>query len=183
MDERISKTLSNQKGFTLVEVMIALTLFSLFVTAFVMSQGSNITMSAQMSEDLMMSSLGERKMNEVLLDPPEFTNALENDVESSNFEEENYKKYKYIVEFKKFEIPDLSQLMGLAGSDEDAENNQQNNQIDSIKKMVFTKLKKNIETVMWQVRVTIINSETNYQHEVTSWITNDKARLDTGFGF
>lgn len=184
MDKGLAKFLSNQKGFTLVEVMIALTLFALFVTAFIMSQGSNITMSTQMSEDLIMSSLAERKMNEVLIDPPEFTNATENDVETKNFEEEGYKKYKYTIEFKKLEIPDLSQLMGQANSDEEAEeNNGPDNRNDSIRKMVFQKLKLNIERILWQVKVTITNSETDYKHEVTSWITNDKAKLDTNFGF
>jgi prepilin-type N-terminal cleavage/methylation domain-containing protein len=181
MDKRLEQIISSQKGFTLVEVMIALTLFALFVTAFIMSQGSNITMSAQMSEDLIVSSLAERKMNEILIDPPEFTNATENDVETKNFEQEGFKKYKYTIEYKKLEIPDLSQLMGKANSDEEAPN--PNDQNDSIKKMVFQKLKKNIEKVLWQVRVTITNTETDYKHDVTTWITNDKAPLDTNFGF
>ena len=187
MDKRLKnnnkRKILNQQGFTLVEVMIALTVFGLFVTAFIMSQGANITMSTQMSEDLIMSSLAERKINEVLINPPEFTNATENDVETKNFEEEGYKKYKYTIEYKKFEIPDLSQLMGKANSDEEESSYTQDNKADSLKKMVFEKLKKNIEQILWQVKITITNSETDYKHEVTSWMTNDKAKLDTNFGF
>ena len=36
------KGTSNTKGFTLLEIMIAMTVFSLFVTAFVVSQGNNL---------------------------------------------------------------------------------------------------------------------------------------------
>ena len=181
MDKGLRTFFNNQIGFTLVEVMIALTLFALFISAFIMSQGSNITMSMQMNEDLMLHNLAERKMNEVLMDPPVFTNATENDVETKNFEEDGYQKYKYTIEYKKLEVPDLAQLMGKTSDEMDSP--QGENRADAIQKMVFDKLKKNIELMIWQLKVTITNTETDYKYELTSWITNDQARLDTNFGF
>lgn len=116
MEKRLIFNL-HSKGFSLVEVMIAMTLFALFITAFLMSQGSNISGSINMEEDLTMQALAQRKINEVLLDKPTFTNATENDVETKNFEEEEYKRYKYTIEYVKLEFPNFQQL---TGSEEDA---------------------------------------------------------------
>ena len=172
-----SQTL-NSKGFTLVEVMIAMTIFALFTTAFLMSQGANIDDSSMMREDLVLHSLAKRKINEVLLDKPQFTNATEKDIDSKNFEEDEYKKYKWTVEYKKLEFPNFQQLTGVSEEDE---NPQDRNQ--AIKKMVFDKLKKNVELMLWQVQVTVTNTETDYSYTLSSWITNDEAQVDVNFGF
>lgn len=178
MAKELNSSLYKQKGFTLVEVMIAMTIFALFTTAFLMSQGANIDDSAMMQEDLILHSLAQRKINEVLIDKPQFTNATEKDVDSKNFEEDEYKKYKWTVEYKKLKFPNFQQLIG-ASEEEDAA--QDRNQ--AIKKMVFDKLKKNVELMLWQVQVTVENTETNYKYTLSSWITNDEAQLDVNFGF
>ncbi|MBC74454.1 MAG: hypothetical protein CME64_00405 [Halobacteriovoraceae bacterium] len=177
MDKRVIKT-TNSKGFSLVEVMIAMTLFALFITAFLMSQGSNISGSINMEEDLTMQALAQTKINEVLLNKPVFTNATENDVETKNFEEEDFKRYKYTIEYKKLEFPNFQQLTGTEEDDPYGENRS-----NAIKKMVFDKLKKNLEQILWQVRVTITNTETDYQYSLSTWLTNDDAKIDTNFGF
>lgn len=178
MAKKLTNFLSNSRGFTLVEVMIAMTIFALFTTAFLMSQGANIDDSSMMQEDLILHSLAQRKINEVLVDKPVFTNATEKDVKSKNFEEDEYKKYKWTVEYKKLKFPNFQQLIG-ANEEEDAA--QDRNQ--AVKKMVFDKLKKNVELMLWQVQVTVENTETNYKYSLTSWITNDEAQLDLNFGF
>jgi type II secretion system protein I len=167
-----------EKGFTLIEIMIAMTIFALFTTAFLMSQGTNISNSTLMQEDLILHSLAQRKINEVLIDKPVFTNATENDVESKNFEEKDYKKYKYTIEYKKLKFPNFQQLIGTSEEDENAQDPNQ-----AIKKMVFDKLKKNVEEMLWQVKVTVTNTETNYSFELSSWIRNDDAQVDVNFGF
>jgi len=172
------KKLNTESGFTLVEVMIAMTIFALFVTAFLMSQGTNIDNSSMMQEDIILHSLAQRKINEVLIDKPTFTNATENDVDSKNFSEEEYKKYKYTVEYKKLEFPNFQQLTGTS-----EENDQNQDPNKAVKKMVFDKLKKNVEQMLWQVQVTITNTETNYSFTTSSWITNDEAQIDVNFGF
>lgn len=180
MDKRIKEnSILNQLGFTLIEVMIAMTIFAVFISTFLMSQGTNITGSIQMAEDISMHNLAESKMNEVLLNPPNFSNALENDIESKNFEEEDYKTFKYTIQYKKLEIPNLNELMGETEQDDPSSESKNN----AIKKMVFDKLKKNMEEMVWQVKVTITNTENNYMYELTSWITNSKAKMDTNFGF
>lgn len=173
--------LDNQNGFTLVEVMIALTLFAVFTTVFIMSQATNQNNSALMSEDIKMHSLAEMKMNEIQLDPPRFTNATDNTKESKNFDIEGYKNYKYIIEYKKLKIPNINELTGKDEKD-DPNRESRNN---AIKKTVFKKLKENMERMIWQVKVTVINTETDgdYAYELTSWITNREAKIDINFGF
>lgn len=175
----ITKFTRTDKGFTLVEVMIAMTIFALFITAFLMSQGANISGSVTMEEDLVMQGLAERKISEVLLDKPVFTNATENDVESKKFEEEEFQKYKYTIQFKKLEFPNFEQLTGAESEEESA----QQDKNAAVKKMVFDKLKKNMEEILWQVRVTITNTETDYSYTLSTWLTNDRAKINTNFGF
>ena len=179
----MAKELENKftdKGFTLVEVMIAMTIFGLFITAFLMSQSANISSSVTMAEDLTLQSLAERKINEVLLDKPVFTNATENDVEIKKFEEEEFQRYQYKIEFKKLEFPNFNQLTGAGEEEEDPYGEDANS---AIKKMVFDKLKKNMEEILWQVRVTITNTDTDYSYSLSTWLTNDRAKIDTSFGF
>lgn len=164
-------------GFTLVEVMIAMTLFALFATAFLMSQGSNIESSTLMQEDLILHSLAQRKMNEALIDKPEFTPSTVNNIITRKFEEAEYKNYKYTIRYYRIEFPHFEQLIGM-----DQEDQMRQDQNQAVKKMVFDKLKRNIEEMLWQVEVIVENTETSYSLSLTSWITHDRAQLDTNFG-
>lgn len=166
----------NSKGFTLIEVMMAMTIFAVFITAILSSQSANVNQSMRMAEDLNLHSLAQMKINEVLLNPPVFTNATDNDAETGAFELEDFKDYKYKIEFSKTEFPNFDQL---TGSDE--EETQTKN--DAIKKLIFDKLKKNIELMIWQVKVTVTNTTTDYNYELSSWITNKDAKLDINFAF
>ncbi len=168
----------DDKGFTLVEVMIALTLFAVFATVFLMSQGTNQTNSQLMAEDIILHNLAEMKINEVILDPPKFTNATDKEKVSKAFDIEGYKNYKYTIEYKKLEVPNLNELMGKEKDDPNGESKS-----NAIKKMVFEKLKENMEKILWQVKITVENTDTNYAYELTSWITNTEAKIDTNFGF
>lgn len=165
--------IKNQKGFSLVEVMIALAIFSVFVTSLILTQSTNVNNSILMAEDLTLHNLAVSKMNEVLIQEKEFTNATEKDVDSGNFKDE-YQKYKYTIEYKKNKFPEFNQIMG-------QEEDEYSNKDETIKKKIFEKLKKNVETMIWQVKVTITNTETDYKYELKSWVTNHKAKLDLKF--
>ena len=66
-----------QKGFSLIEVMIALAIFSFFATAMLGELSYNVSSSMQMAKDLDLHNLAEMKMSEVLIGKKEFTNATE----------------------------------------------------------------------------------------------------------
>jgi type II secretion system protein I len=173
----VSKLKNSQDGFTLMEVMIAVSIFAAFITAFVTAQTGNVGNSVQMNETVILLRLCENKINEAILDPPKFTNLTDKEVETKNFTTEGYKKYKYTIEYKKVEFPDFNDITGQ--SEEDT-NRQGNDAL--VKKTLFKKLKENIEKIIWQVRVEVENTETLEKYELTSWVDNTNAQLDTNFG-
>ena len=191
MDQSLKST--NQKGFSLIEVLIAITLFAFFVTAFLTSQGYNVSDSQLSEEQLMLQQLCERKINELFLDPPKFQNIMGSMKETKTFEEKDLSGFEYTLEIKKLTIPDFGQLFGQKGSmtqeGQDAYQGNYMNQNSSssrngaIEKMVFEELKKNIEKIVWQARITVTNKETKYSYTLATWLTNYNERIQLNVGF
>jgi prepilin-type N-terminal cleavage/methylation domain-containing protein len=162
----------NKNGFTLLEIMIAMTVFSMFVTAFVVSQGNNLADSSNMRFEYQLKNLLEKEVNEIIINPPEFTPGLlitnENDYKTI----EDFEEYEKKVEWFEFLLPDLSQLNKKEGS-EDSESNQQ----DTIQTKITDSVSKNLKLLLWQLRVTIRHKETQKQMEATTWLVNQKAKV------
>lgn len=188
-----SKIIKNNFGFSLLEVMIAITLFAFFVTAYLTSQGYNVEDSRLSEEQLILQQLAERKITELVLDPPKFSNATANLKETKTFEEADLKGYEYTLEIKKVTIPDFAQLFAQQGAASDeAQDSYEGNYYNegtsnqrnaALEKMIFEELKKNIERVLWQARVTITNKETKYNYTLSTFLTNynEKIQLNVGF--
>ena len=170
--------IKNQNGFSLIEVMVALVIFSVIALPMIFTQSANIQSSINMNSDLTLHNLAEMKMNEVLVGPKEFTNATENDVDGGNFEIDGYQEFKYEVRITKIEFPNFSELIGKT-----EEEGQDDNAQDSIQKLIFEKMKKNIEEIIWQVNVIVTNPGTGDTYELNSWINKSNAKIDTNFSF
>jgi prepilin-type N-terminal cleavage/methylation domain-containing protein len=179
-----------QKGFSLLEVMIAITLFAFFITAFLSSQSYNVADSGLSEQQLMLQSLAERKINELLLNPPKFTNADANMKETKKFEEQDLQDYEYTTEMKKLTIPDFGQLFTQQNAKEasgDKENDylasgNQGNRNSALEKLVCEELKKNIERIIWQVRITVRNKQTDYSYTLSTFLTNYNERIQLNIG-
>lgn len=163
------------KGFSLLEVMIALGIFLAMATAFIDVQTANISSSIRMDSEVKLHNLAELKMNEVLLQKKEFTNATKNDVDAGAFEIEGFENYKYEVRITPMEFPDFSQLMG-----QEDDGTQPTN---SMQKIIFNKLKKNMEELIWQVNVKVTNTISTDEYELNSWVTKSNAKIDTNFNY
>ncbi|MFP5458637.1 MAG: prepilin-type N-terminal cleavage/methylation domain-containing protein [Bacteriovoracia bacterium] len=175
----MTKLPTAQAGFSLLEVMIAITLFAVFISAFLVSQGYNVSDSALTEEQLKLHMLCEKKMNELMIDPPRFTNALEDLKETKTFEEKDFANYSWTVEWKRLKVPDFGKIFaanaqaGGAGEDNkyyDTDNSASRNQ--TLEAVVFEKLKENIERAVWQLRLTVTNKETQYSYTLSRWVTN-----------
>jgi prepilin-type N-terminal cleavage/methylation domain-containing protein len=185
--------LKNQKGFSLVEVTVAITIFAFFATAFLTGQGYNVQDSALSQEQLVLEMLAEREINKLYIDPPKFTNVTANTKETKKFEEAEFKEYEYTLEISKIVLPDFSKLFSQkGGTTEEANdayegnyfNNSTNgNRNSTIETMVFNEVKKNIERIIWQARVTVTNKETKYSVSLSTFITNfnEKIQLNVSF--
>lgn len=182
-----------QEGFSLVEVLIAITLFALFVVAFLTSQGYNVSDSQLSEEQLMLQQLAERKINELFLDPPKYQNITGNFKETKTFEGKDLSNFEYTLEIKKLTIPDFAQLFAQkGGSSEEAQDAYEGNYFNEgggqqrnsgLEKLVFEELKKNIERMIWQARVTVTNKETKYTYTLATWLTNYNERIQLNVGF
>lgn len=197
MDQKLNSFKQNvlsDRGFSLIEVLIAVTLFAFFVTAFLTAQGFNVSDSQLSEEQLMLQQLAERKINELYLDPPKFENLSVGGLkETKKFEEKDLANFEYTLEIKKLTIPDFSQLFGQKGGvseeGQDAYEGDYLNQGNGTKrnanleKMVFEELRKNIEKIVWQARVTVTNKETQYTYSLATWLTNYNERIQLNVGF
>jgi prepilin-type N-terminal cleavage/methylation domain-containing protein len=188
----VATKITNNKGFSLLEVMIAITLFAFFVTAYLTAQGYNVEDSRLSEEQLILQQLAERKINELIIDPPKFTNATANTVDTKTFEEEEFRNYQYTLEIKKVTIPDFAQLFAQKGGttdeardsyDGDYFNEGTSSQRNAaLEKLVFEELKKNLEKIIWQARVTITNKETKYNYTLSTFITNYNEQIQINIG-
>lgn len=182
-----------QRGFSLLEVMIAITLFAFFITAFLTGQGYNVSDSALSEEQLILQSLCERKINELIIDPPKFNNTTDGTKETKTFEEKDFSGYEWTLEIKKLTIPDFGQLFSQKGAaSEDAQDAYEGDYYaesgagkrnTDMEKLIFEEMKKNIEKIIWQARVTVTNKETKYNFTLSTYLTNynEKVQLNVGF--
>lgn len=191
----MDRTIINNKGFSLLEVMIAVTLFAFFVTAYLTSSGYNVEDSRLSEEQLILQQLAERKINELVLDPPKFSNATANLIETKTFEESEFKNYEYTLEIKRLTIPDFAQLFAQKdATTSDAKESYEGDYFSegvqgqgqrnaNLEKMVFEELRKNIEKILWQARVTVTNKETKYNFTLSTFLTNYNERVQLNIGF
>lgn len=174
MAKRIS---TSQSGFSLVEVLFAMLIFSVMTVGVFVNFSGNLSSSIRMNNDLSMHNLAEMKLNEVLVAKKEFTDATDNSADTGTFKVEGYKDYKYKVEIRKMEFPNLAEITG--EEDDGPEDNKK-----ALTKVVYSKLKTNIEQLLWQVTVTVIHpTEKDLEYQLHSWIRNDSAKIDTNFTF
>lgn len=165
----MTKIIKNQKGFSLVEVLIALTIFAVFATAFISSQGSNVVDSGRIDEENLIAQLCENKLHEIVLNPPEFRESLTLSKETKSFEGEEIKDYEYTLEYRRLKIPNFAKIAG--------ETSEEGAQSSSTQGKVFDIIKKNMEEMIWQVSVTVRNKNTDYKFTLTSWLENSQAKV------
>ncbi|MGK0367824.1 MAG: prepilin-type N-terminal cleavage/methylation domain-containing protein [Thermoproteota archaeon] len=170
---------NNNKGFSLLEVLIALVLFSTFVVSYLTAQGYNVNDSINVREELILKNLAELKMNEIIINPPEFTAGLATTTVKKNFELEDYKDYRYEIIYKKIEVPDFTKLTG-AKDGEDGGDEPKGDA--NIQKIIMEKLKTNIEKIIWQVQITIRNTTTDSNFTISAWISDPDAKMDLNLG-
>ena len=156
------------RGFSLLEVLIAITIFSIFLSVYVISQGQNLSDSARLREDLILRRLAEDVINQIILSPPNFSSALTLAPETKKFEDE-YEDYEYTVEYKKIELPNINELS--PASEEKGGANL------SVQDKAYEQMKENVEKMLWQVAVTVKKISDDDIYTVSTWIRNRKGRI------
>jgi len=162
---------NHSNGFSLLEVLIAVTIFLTFTTAFYVTRGQNKADSIMMREEITLQNLAESKINEIIDHPPELRDALTIGPENDYKAFDDYPDYEYAVKWKKIVIPDLAKIKG------EEEETGGNDQSSSAMAIISKNIKENMEKLIWQVRVTIRNKETDFKYDLSTWVFNHKAKV------
>ena len=167
----LTKPLCENRGFSLLEVIIAITLFAIFLSSYVISQNQNIGDSIRLQENIILKRLGESVINEIILSPPKQLNStLTLAPETKKFEEDDYENYQYTVEYKKIELPDLTALFSTSDENEEVFSVNQ-----GMQKIIFNQVKNNVERMLWQVRIEVKNLDSENTYTLSTWIKNPYA--------
>jgi len=168
MGKRI-KTLSNNDGMTLMEVMVAVLIFSVFITAFMTGQGNNILSSARMKEDLLLKDLAHMQYNLTLLDPPDFSREIK-DIKTETKAFKDYPGFEYTLSYVPVFIPDVEKILGTSEEDRNDPNR-------AMRKQIMLEFKENMERLIWQISIVVRNKQTQGSFEVSGWLYNPEANV------
>lgn len=163
-----------KQGFTLIEIMIALTILAGFLSIFLSSSGNNVLDSMKNKEDLKLRELAVQVMNEVILGPKNFKETLTSpDVKT--FEKDQ--DYSYSITYKKFKLPPLTGITSKS-DDEGADSTpEEDSNENPIMKKVYKQIKENLEKIIWQIMVEIKNKQTGEIYLLSTWVHNEKEKV------
>ncbi len=171
--ERLKKILFNSSAMTLIEVLIALALFSTFIVAFMAGQGNNITTSIKFKEELRLRDIAEVILNEQMIEPPE-VKTIAGDVEIDPVSSRKFKtfeddeNYEYAINTYKIAIPDFDKI--IASDDEQSDEDKQN---QSTQKLIYNKFKENMEKIVFQIIVTVRHKASGNFYDLSTWFYKD----------
>ncbi|MCK5884127.1 MAG: type II secretion system protein [Bacteriovoracaceae bacterium] len=167
------KRVNKQNGFTLLEVLIALSIFAFFASAYVTRESYNLSLSSHIKEEEKLKTLCEQVINQLIATPQEYSETLITRPETKKFEKEP--EYEYTIEWKKLEMPDFNKLLP-----EDERRESGTEASSGIEKSLLAQVKSNLESMLWQVKVTVFNSKTKFSFSLSTWLYNDKAKVQFG---
>lgn len=163
------KQLKNDSGFTLIEVLIGLAIFAVFITSYITAQSLNITDSIEMRSEITLREYAVIKINEIVAYPPELQESLTLKAETGKFEEND--NISYSIEWNSFLVPDFEKITGSEAPDDGDDSN------NSVQKQIFSVVKDNLEKLIWQVRVTVKDETTEETFTLSTWISNNKYKV------
>lgn len=164
--------LSNQRGFTLIEVLIAVTIFAVFSSAYLVTQGNNLSDSTQIRRETVLEDIANQLINETIANPPEFTKSLLINPENDYKKFEENESYEYRIEWHEFKIPDLAKIQGKEPGQE------ADGQRDQVNQIVFDNVKRNLEQKIWQLVVIVREVETKFSFDLSTWVLNPTHKIE-----
>lgn len=161
----------NQEGMTLLEVMISLAIFSVFIVSYMASQGYSIKDSTDLKEDIKLRELCVQVIDETTVNPPVFRESLTLTPETKKFED--YEDYSYTKLWKRLTIPDIEKIKGNDPLEQEGKQDDDN----ALQSRIYNNVKKNLEQMVWQLEVTVKSEITGNQFQLSTWFYDDKAKV------
>lgn len=166
--------LLNDQGFTLMEVMIAISIFAIFASVFVTGQGYNLLDSSSLKDEILLKDICENKINDIITNPPELRDSL---TLSKNISiDEKNSNIEVSVQYKKFFVPDMKKIVG---SQDDGSNKDVSPQ-EQMETRLFSVFKSNMEKMIWQVEVSAKNKNNDSSFRLATWLYNTGADVQIG---
>ena len=167
---------SSQKGMTLIEVMISLAIFAIFVTAYMSSQGNNLLDSQNMRSEAKLRTLCQQVMNETITHPPKLRESLTLKPEKKNFKD--HENYRYEIEYRQLEIEEI--LRSLTAPKDGQNYRPEQVKRRKMQEQINKRLAKNMKKLVWQVMVTVFNKTTGESFSLSTFLYNPEAHVDLG---
>lgn len=161
----IKKTKEN--GFSLIEILVSLLIFSVFIGSFFTGFNQQIYDSQSMKEEIILKNLCESKINEEIINQPTLDDSKTLSKETKSFEDKEYSDYQYTIEYKRVNLP-IEIFINENSED-------QENQGLEVQKKIFTIFKEHIKEQIWQLRVTVnkkSDKKNTYEYSLSTWILN-----------
>ena len=165
-----------EKGMSLLEVIMAVAIIAIFGVALLTGIGGNVFRSGEMRAELKIVELLELKMNELVLDPPEFKETLLEEF-SDEKDFEDFPGYTYSVRMHPFMLADYLSALGQGPESEDFEDG------GELYRRVFNLVSKNVQKMVWQVEVTVTHTESERSQSVSTLLNNRDTGIEWEGGF
>jgi prepilin-type N-terminal cleavage/methylation domain-containing protein len=166
--------LLNQQGFTLMEVMIAISIFAIFASVFVTGEGYNLLDSSTLKDEILLKDICENKINEIITNPPELRDSLTLSKDIST--DEKNPNIEVSVQYKKFFVPDMKKIVG----NQDDGSNKDVSAQEQMQNRLFSVFKSNMEKMIWQVEVSAKNKYNDSSFKLATWLYNSNADVQIG---
>ncbi len=124
-------------------------------------------------EELTLQNLCESKLNEIILNPPRFEKSLTLMEETKSFEND-YSNYEFSIKYEQMHMPDLSEISSSGKSGESDDGGDDKDAM--VQKKVLKEISKNLDEMIWQVRVRVRNKSSGYNYELSTWLRNYEAK-------
>ena len=161
---------TDRRGISLLELMIAMAIMAIFGVTLVTGIGGNVFRSEDMRAELKIVELLEMKVNELVLDPPEFSeNLLEEFTDEKDFED--FPNYTYSVKMHPFMLADYLSALGQGPDSEEFQEQ------GELYRKVFNLVSKNVENMVWQVEVTVTHKPSKRKQSVSTLLHNRDASI------
>jgi prepilin-type N-terminal cleavage/methylation domain-containing protein len=175
----MSSGCKKNKGFSLLEVLIALVLFATFITAFYSSQSLTLLNSSDMREEHKLHELAQEIIQELKYNPPELSDSLTLTPKTHQFKGEGMENYEYSLKYMRLEIPNFSSFTGEENNENKSE--EQSGANSAKTKKMFEQIQKYVKEKIWQIEITVKDKTTKNQFSLSTWIQDPKAKPELGF--
>ena len=154
------------KGFTLLEIMIALAIFAGFATSIALFQSAEIKGSAALREELILNNLAMLKINELKVKPPDLGISKTLVPDKGDFKD--FPDYKYTITYKTMDFSNLDLI--LLAEDEDS-NEYNSSNLDPARPMIKM-IGNHLKDTLWMVKVTVERG--NYKTSLSTWLVKNQ---------